>query len=148
MNKRVISSVIASSYIVICCACSPGAYTSTESLMGAALGTAAGSGVGLLYANKYGNKTENILINGAIGSGVGLLAGALLHERNLKVAKERDVVLREARLIHENEKELVELRKQIESASSWGQNEPKPYDQRYPEANPNRPYQGPKKLFP
>lgn len=146
--KRLVSSIITGSCLAFCCACTPGAYTAQESLIGAGLGTAVGSGVGLMFGNKYGNTTENILINGAIGSGVGLLAGALVHERNLKVAKEREVVKREARLIYENERELSELRRQIESASSWGNNEPKSFDLRYQEVNSNRPYQGPAQTFP
>lgn len=148
MSKRTLYSIIASTYLIALSACSPGSYLSTESFAGTALGAAAGSGVGLLFANKVGNTAENVLINGAIGSGIGLLAGAMLHERNLEVAQQREVALREARLLHENERELTILRRQIESASSWGNNETKDFGERYPETNPNRPYQGPKRLFP
>lgn len=147
MGRTLLSNLLLSS-LLFSSACSPSSYTAQETLGGLAAGTAVGSGVGWLLAQKVGNTTENVLINGAIGAGVGLLAGALLHERNVAVAKERDVVQREARLLHENERELTQLRRQIEAASSWGNNETKSWEQRYPEENPNRPYQGPAKLFP
>jgi hypothetical protein len=140
--------VILASYLIGAVGCSPASMGTTEGLYGTALGAAAGTGVGLLFAQKVGNTAENVLINGAIGAGAGLLAGALLHEQNVEVAREREVVQREARLLHENEREIAQMRRQIESASSWGQNETQTWAERYPEDQSNLPYQGPAQLFP
>ena len=128
--------------------CSPTAVTAPEGMIGTALGAAAGSGVGLLFGNKEGNTTENVIVNSAIGAGVGLLAGSLLHERNLQIAKEREVVLREARMLDSNQQDIDQLRRKVYDSSSWGANETKVWDERYEENQSNRPYQGPKQLFP
>lgn len=134
-------TLLASVFIFVS-ACSPSGYSSREGMTGAMLGTALGSGVGWLLGNEVGDKTENVALNAAIGGGIGLLAGALMHERNISLARKRAVVIREAALASENQKEIDALRQRVDDASSWGRNEVKPWDERYIGNEPDRPFQG------
>ena len=121
--------------------CSARSYASQESMSGALVGT--GSGIGWLIGNEVGNTTENVLSNAAIGAGIGMLGGALINEQNIKTARQREVVLREARMISKNQRDLDRLREEIYDASSWGRNEIKPWDRRFQVDQPGVPYQGP-----
>lgn len=123
--------------------CSLASYASQEAFTGGIAGAAVGSGVGWLIGEQVGNKSENIAVNAAIGAGLGLLAGAVLNERNLQLAREREVVVREAKLISKTQRELDELRENLNDSSSWGRNEVTPWDQRYWGEDPHIPYQGP-----
>ena len=125
-------------------ACSPGSFFSTEAGGAGLLGTALGSGVGWVIGEEVGNKTENIAINAAIGGGLGLLSGALLHERNIQIARKREVVMREARLASRNQRELDARRQRLYDATNWGQNEVKRWDERYWGEEAELPYQGPR----
>jgi len=125
------------------CGCSPASYSSTEGIVGGLAGSAVGSGVGALIGSQAGNMGTNIALNAAIGGGMGLLSGAILHEHNLQVARDREIVLREAELIDENQRSIDLLRDQVNETSSWGKNEVKSWDERYPAENLELPYQGP-----
>lgn len=127
---------------VLLSGCSPTSSISPEIFTGTALGTAAGSSVGWIFSREYGNTAQNLLVNGAIGAGVGLLAGTLLHERNVKLAQERQVVIREAEVIDESQKEIDQLREKVYDSSSWGRNETKSFDRRYQTEESEAPYQG------
>jgi len=144
---RLYANILLFSFIALS-GCSPAGFVSPEGMVGTGIGAAAGSGVGWLFAESVGNTAENVLINGAIGAGVGMLAGAMLYQRNLKVAREREVVMREARMLDVNQQEIDQLRRKVDDASSWGANETRPWDERYQKVQDNRPYQGPKTLFP
>ena len=126
-------------------ACSTSSLFSSEGLWGASLGTAAGAGAGYLVGQHIGKQTENMALLGGIGAGVGVLAGGLLHDENVKASQQKLTVVREARLIGENQKELDHLRQAMEDASVWGQTEVKPWNERYvtDENASNTPYQGP-----
>ncbi len=141
-RTSVVKLIALFSVLVTPVGCSPASYVAAESMVGTAIGAAAGSGVGWLFASEVGNTAENIIVNGAIGAGVGLLAGAILHERNLQIAREREVVLREARMLNQNQREIDELRRTVDDASSWGANERRPWDERYQREQSHRPYQG------
>ena len=106
-----------------------------------AIGTAGGAGIGYLFSRDRGHTAENVLINGAIGASAGLLAGALLRERNVKIEQEKQVVQREARVIDENQKELDALRERVYDSTSWGRSEKKSFDQRYQIETSELPYQ-------
>ena len=122
--------------------CSASAYGSQEAFTSGLAGGAVGSAVGWLIGDKIGNKSENIAVNGAIGAGLGLLAGAAINERNIQLAKQREIVVREARLISKTQMELDRLRENLNDSSSWGRNETKPWDQRYTADDYAPPFQG------
>ena len=122
--------------------CSPSSYTSAEGLTGTLIGTGIGSGIGWFLGEELGKKKENIAVNAAIGGGAGLLGGALLHEKKISLAKEREVVIREALLIDENQKELDNLRNDLDESTNWGRGEVKPWDQRYLDYEDDRPHHG------
>lgn len=123
--------------------CAPASYASSQAAGGTLIGAAVGSGVGWLLGNEVGSKTENVLLNSAIGGGIGLLVGSLLHEQNIRLARKREIVTREARLMSKNQMELDALREQVYESSSWGKNESSPWNKRYLDNAPNIPYQGP-----
>ena len=125
--------------------CSPAGLASTEGMFGGLAGAAVGSGVGALLADQSGGSMgKNIALNAAIGAGVGLLGGSILGENNLKIQRQREIVLREAELIDENQRELDLLRGQIDESSSWGRNEVKPWNERYPAEDLQLPFDGPR----
>ncbi|HQH27714.1 MAG TPA: hypothetical protein PLP17_09990, partial [Oligoflexia bacterium] len=123
-------------------ACSPASYTSTESLIGGLTGGAIGSGIGYYFGDTYGNMTDNVMLNGAPGAGIGILGGAMLADRNLVVERQREIVKREAELIDQNQRELDILRTGLYDSTSWGGNETKPWDLRYPAEDAGLPYEG------
>ena len=129
-------------------ACTAASYVSQEALSGTAMGSLAGAGVGWLIGNEVGMKTENVAVNAAIGGGLGLLAGAIINEKNVSIARQREVVMREARLVSKNQQELDRLRENLYDSTSWGRGETKPWNERYLEEDPARPYQGPSGYYP
>ena len=122
--------------------CSAAAYGSQEAFTSGLAGGAVGSGIGYLIGDRIGNKSQNIAVNGAIGAGLGLLAGAAINERNIQLAKQREIVVREARLIGKTQMELDKLREELNESTSWGRNEVKPWDQRYTADDYPAPFQG------
>lgn len=145
----------ASKILVLACSlyiggigCTAASYVSQEALTASLAGSAVGSGVGWLIGNEVGNKTQNIAVNAAIGGGLGLLAGAIINEKNVSLARKREVVLREARLMDRNQMELDRLREDLYDSTSWGRGEIRTWDKRYEETPSNRPYQGPSGYFP
>ncbi len=128
--------------------CTAASYVSQEALTASLAGSAVGSGVGWLIGNEVGNKTQNIAVNAAIGGGLGLLAGAIINEKNVSLARKREVVLREARLMDRNQHELDRLREDLYDSTSWGRAETRTWDHRYQQDSSGRPYQGPTGYFP
>ena len=143
--KRAFSTIFSLFLLANLQGCATGALLATESLTGAAVGTAGGSALGLLFAESQdvSKTTENILVNGAIGAGIGLLAGVYLHQQNVELAKERAVILREYQLLRENQRDINRLRKQVYDSSSWGGNESRSWKKRYRVILEDEPYQGP-----
>lgn len=140
-----ISQILAVSFLISSLsACSSSSILSSEGLWGASLGTAAGAGAGYLVGDHIGKQTENMALLGGVGAGVGILAGGLLHDENVRSSQQKLAVVREARLIGENQKELDHLRQSMEDATVWGQTEVKPWNERYvtDENSSNTPYQG------
>ncbi len=127
--------------------CTAASYVSQEALTASLVGSAAGSGIGWLIGNEVGSKTENIAVNAAIGGGLGLLAGAIINEKNVSLARKREVVLREARLMDRNQMDLDRLREDLYDSTSWGRAETKSWDERYQVEQSGRPYQGPTGYF-
>ena len=111
--------------------CSYDRMFTSEGLWGTSLGTAAGVGGGYLVGQQIGKPTENMALLGGVGAGAGLLAGGLLHEENVKASQKKLQVVREARLIGDNQREIDHLRQSLEDSSVWGQNEVKPWNERY-----------------
>ena len=127
---------------ISCTSCSLASYASQEAVAGALGGTVIGSATGFAISRRIGNTSRNVLVNAAIGTGAGLAAGTLLNHRNIKNAKKREVVVREAKLIGKNQLELDRLRQEIYDASSWGNNEVGTWDKIYPATNTGNPHQG------
>jgi len=123
-------------------ACSVSSAFTQEALVGTTLGTVAGTGVGYLIGDKIGKKTENMAVAGGVGAGLGLLAGSLLHERSVREAEERSVIIREVRMIGENQREIDELREKLVDSTTWGRGEVKPWKERYWGENYSSPYEG------
>lgn len=115
---------------------------SQEGAVASLITSGIGAGAGYAVGNEIGKKTENTLLGAGIGAGLGLMAGGLLHEQNLKVAKARAIVVREARMLDRNQKEIDNLRERIYESSSWGGNESRPWNERYWGEDPDYPYQG------
>jgi hypothetical protein len=122
--------------------CSFSSLGTSEALLGGGLGAAAGTGAGYAIGESIGKSTENMLLVGGIGTGLGLLGGAMLHERNMKEAQRRDVLIREIRMVGENQKEIDSLRERMHDESSWGGMEVKPWNERYLGESYNTPYEG------
>ena len=123
--------------------CSLASYGSEEAVAGGVGGGLVGGAIGYAIAKKVGgDSTKNVLVNGAIGTAVGLAAGALINERNIKNAKKREIVVREAKLISKNQMDLDKLREGIYDSSSWGGNEIDTWDKRYEGEYKSEPFQG------
>jgi len=142
MDFKKVSIAICISIAFSTSGCSIASYATQEALSGALAGTAVGSAVGWVIGEEMGNKAENIALNAAIGTGVGILAGAAINERNIRAARKKEVAVREAKLISENQKKLDKLREEINESSSWGRNEVKSWDKRYTANDQDVPYQG------
>ena len=123
-------------------ACSLASYQTMEALVGGAGGSIAGGGVGYIIGQEIGKKTENTATGAAVGAAAGVALGALVHENNVELSKEREVVVREAKLIDENQKEIDRLREEVNEESNWGRNETKPWNERYADDIPDEPFQG------
>ena len=127
---------------ISCTSCSLVNYASQEALGGALGGSLIGGAAGYAISTQVGNAAQNVLVNGAIGTAAGLAAGAYINQRNIKNAKKREVVVREAKLINKNQYEIDELRKKVYDSSSWGNNEVETWDKVYPATNSGTPHQG------
>jgi hypothetical protein len=123
--------------------CSPGAFLSGEAGIGSLGGAAVGSAVGAVIGADKGNMTANIAANGLIGAGVGLLGGAIAHGMGEAGGKKQEIVLREAKMIDENQKEIDLLRQEVDDSTKWGRAETKSWNERYLGEDPSEPYQGP-----
>ena len=128
-NLKVLAFVALCSSVAGCTSYS--SIMSSEGIWGTSLGAAAGVGGGYLLGQEVGKETENMLLLGGIGAGLGALSGGLLHDENVKSSQKKLAVVREARLIGENQREIDHLRQALEDSSIWGQTEVKPWDQRY-----------------
>ncbi|MCB0323863.1 MAG: hypothetical protein KDD69_09830 [Bdellovibrionales bacterium] len=142
-SRRSVSAVCSALLLFQISGCSAASYVSQEALTAGVVGSAAGSGIGWLIGNEIGDKSQNIAVNAAIGGALGLIAGAIINERNVQIARQREVVMREARLMSRNQRELDALRESLYDSTSWGRAEVKPWDERYQINDSHRPYQGP-----
>lgn len=139
---KAVKAVFAAILLGHCLACSPASVLSSEGAIGGLVGGAAGTGVGYLIGEQIGKKPENMLLAGSIGSGLGLMAGGMLYERNLVAVKEKQIILRQARRVSEQQREIDRIRQQMHDSSSWGQMERKPWNERYWGDSYNSPYEG------
>ena len=132
------------SALLICplAACSPSSILTSEGATGGLIGGAAGTGVGYLIGQQIGKKPENMLLAGSIGTGLGLMAGGLLYERNLVAVQEKHIILRQARRVSEQQREIDHIRQQMTDSSTWGQMERKSWNERYWGDGYNNPYEG------
>ena len=136
------NSLILGFLLLSASACSMSSALTQEAIMGTAFGTAAGVGTGYLIGDEIGKQTENMALAGGVGAGLGLLAGGLLHEHNVKEAEQRSVLIREVKMIGENQREIDALRERLTESSTWGKGEVKPWKERYWGDNYNIPYEG------
>lgn len=123
-------------------ACAPSSMFTQEGLVTSSFGAAAGTGAGYLIGKQIGKKTENMLLGAATGSALGLMAGGLLHENNIRSAQQREVLIRQARMVGSTQKELDILREQLYDSTRWGGNEVKPWEERYWGDFHGHPYEG------
>ena len=125
-------------------ACSMQSLLTSEALIGTAVGAATGTAGGYFVGEEIGKRNENMALIGGLGAGVGALAGGLLYEEGLKSSQKKLVVMREARLIGQNQREIDSLREDLHDSSVWGQLEVKPWNERYKidEDAASCPYQG------
>lgn len=123
-------------------ACSLSSYGSSEGILGGLAGAGAGAGVGYLIGEEYGKKTENLALGTGVGAASGLVLGALLHERSAPLDQEKTMVVRQAKFIGERQKEIDNLREEVDSESSWGRLDVKPWSERYQVETSELPYQG------
>ena len=123
-------------------ACSASSFPTWEGLAGLTAGAAAGAGIGSIIGDEYGKKTENTLLAGGIGAATGLAIGALIHDNRMELAKEDAQVIREAQQLDSRQKEIDDIRRAVDSDSSWGRNEVKPWQERYNVETSDIPYQG------
>ncbi len=139
---RLVKSVVLISLINGLVGCAPSSMFTQE---GAGFGIVSGllgGGAGYLIGEEVGKKTENTLLGTGVGVGLGMMAGGLIHEQNVRTAQKRTVVVREARLIGETQKELDHLRNELTESTTWGGNEVKPWNERYWGEDTGIPYQG------
>ncbi len=144
-SARVSRLVYMSGLAVLACTCSsctPASYSSQEGVTGGLLGVGTGALSGWLIGEQVGKKTENIALGSAIGGGLGMLGGAWINEQNIKLVRKRELVVREATLVGQQQRELDQLREQVYDSSSLGGNEVKPWDRRFWDEEPESPYQG------
>ena len=78
-----------------------------------------------------------------IGALSGMAIGALVHDNRMELAKEDAQVIREAKQLDARQKEIDDTRRAVDSDSSWGKLEVKPWQERYNIENSEMPYQGP-----
>jgi len=122
--------------------CSYGSVFTSEGLMGTSIGMAGGTGAGYLIGEEIGKKTENMALGAGIGSGLGMLAGGMLHEHNVRETQTRQVLIREAKMVGENQAEIDALRERMTESSVWGRSETKSWNDRYWGDNEGVPYEG------
>ncbi len=122
--------------------CSYASVFSTEALVGSTLGAVGGTAAGYGIGESIGKKTENMALGAGIGTGLGMLAGGLLHERNVREAQTREVLIRDARMVGENQREIDALRERMTESSSWGRGEVKSWNERYWGDSDGVPYEG------
>ena len=128
--------------ILLCSGCAPSSMFSQEGGVAGLIMSGVGAGAGYAVGNQIGKKTENTLLGAGTGAALGLMAGGLLHEQNLRTAKARAVVVREARMIDSNQKEIDDLRERVTESTRWGGNEVRSWNDRYLDEEPANPYQG------
>lgn len=143
MKKRTLINLSLSLSLLAPSACSLSSFPSLEGLAGATAGAAVGAGIGSIIGDHAGKKTENTLMAGGIGALSGMAIGALVHDNRMELAKEDAQVIREAKQLDARQKEIDDTRRAVDSDSSWGKLEVKPWQERYNIENSEMPYQGP-----
>ena len=136
------SRLILAACLIFMSGCSLGSAFTSEGALGGAIGAAGGTGVGYLIGEQIGKSTENMLLGGAVGGGLGMLAGGMLHERNVKEVRTRQVLVREMRLVDQNQRQIDALREKLRDADTWGRSEVRPWNERYWGESYDTPYEG------
>lgn len=135
VNSTILFSLLTAS-------CSPSSMFTSEGAYSSAAGGILGTGIGYAIGQQVGKTTENMLLAGTIGSGIGLMAGGLLHEHNIAVSQKQEVLIRQVRMVDDNQREIDSLREKLHDSTSWGGNEVKPWNERYWGDNYQHPYEG------
>ena len=100
------------------------------------------------FSYQYGLSATRLMayalaaLAGAIGGGLGMLAGGMLHERNVSEVKKRQLLVREARVVSENQREIDAMRENLAESTRWGGGEVKPWNERYWGESYDTPYEG------
>ncbi len=143
MKTRIIKNAGLSIALIFSSACSLSGLSSWDGLAGATAGGAVGAGIGSIIGDHTGKKTENTLLGAGAGALSGIALGALINDNRMELAQEDAQVIREARQIDERQKEIDQIRRAVNSDSSWGRAEVKPWQERYNTEASELPYQGP-----
>ncbi len=122
--------------------CSLDSLTTSEAVLGGGAGALAGAGIGSIIGDRIGKKTENMAMIGGIGAGTGILLGSLIHDNRAEANKEKAEIIRRAGEISQRQKQIDKLREQVQSDSSWGRSEVKPWSERYETEVSDYPFQG------
>ena len=128
--------------ITLLSSCSLESLTTTEAILGGGAGALAGVGIGSLVGDEIGKKTENMAMIGGIGAGTGILLGSLIHDNRAEASREKAEIIRRAGEISQRQKQIDKLREQVQSDSSWGRSEVKPWSERYETEVSDYPFQG------
>ncbi len=142
MNFRRLTSLGIAFALTLSSACSLSSLPTLDGLAGAAAGAVVGGGIGSIIGDHTGKKTENTLMVGAIGAATGLGIGALINDNRMELAQEDAQVIREAQQLDSRQKEIDGIRAAVNSDSSWGRAEVKPWQERYLTETSDLPYEG------
>lgn len=124
-------------------ACYPEKLLTLDAGLGSALGAGAGVAIGKEISDTMGDEDENMAIGGIIGAGSGLLAGSLVNRARTEPSIEPRVVTVRTPMPASPEQKLIDhTRTQMELNSQWGQQETKPWNERYAGDNYDLPYEG------
>lgn len=146
LNIRIISLLISILLPILSMnACSPASAVSSTAAMAGLFGAGAGAAGGVYLGQQDIGVTANegAAALGAAGALVGLTAGAIAHQNEIDKQKQTyyDRVPYETDL---RAGEIERVHTYVDESSSWGRNEVKSYEDRYPLEDENRPFQGKK----
>lgn len=143
MSYKILLNAGISIALISSSACSLSGLSSWDGIAGATAGGAVGAGIGSIIGDHTGKKTENTLLGAGVGVLSGVALGALINDNRMELAQEDAQVIREARQLDARQKELDDIRRAVNSDSSWGRSEVKPWQERYNTETSEIPYQGP-----
>ena len=143
MNSRLLVNAGLSIALALSSACSLSSIPTMDGLAGATAGAVVGGGIGSIIGDEVGKKTENTLLGAGVGALSGMGIGSIIHGNRMELAKEDAQVIREAKQLDARQKEIDDIRRAVDSDSSWGRSEVKPWQERYNTEASDIPYQGP-----